>query len=57
MKKKIRIEELPINYQFISETGGEKRFISFCQSDFYQAKVLVNNFYKPVVLSKFKTKK
>lgn len=42
----------PINYRLLSETGGDKRFISFCYSSFYQSNVFVKDYYKSIISTK-----
>lgn len=43
------MDKLPVNYRLMQATGGEKRYVSFVSSNFYQTDYLQTKvFYKPI---------
>lgn len=51
---KDEIDKLPVNYRLLTKTGGDRRFICFSDSVFYQSKIVVKDYYKPIILTNIK---
>lgn len=46
-------DKLSVNYFLLSKTSDQKKYISFSKSQIFQSISSVENYYKPIIVTRF----